>query len=180
MTLRPLFGRIRFTVAVEEAVEPVSVPATVVGFPLSGVSFTCTAVPDGRFVPFTNTCTGLGTEVGTTMSGGELNEPAGFAGAETPPTEAITSVGVFGRVTGLGCPKVCSLVEQRGTNWLKLKASTRMIPAEPTAILKLAGMLSTFKHGLPEIVFETNLIAPPEPLPPECAANLGPPSPLLA
>ena len=111
------------------------------------------------------------------ISGGARNDARRLAGAATPPTEAIDSVGAFERVTGLGWPKVCSFVEQRGTYWLKSKASTRMIPPEPAATLKLAGRLRTSKHGLPETVFATIRIAPPDPLPPVKSWKPGPPAP---
>jgi hypothetical protein len=93
-----------FTVVVDDEVDPLSVPFTEVGAPDSGVSCTWMVVPEGRFVAFTTTATGLATDVGTTISGGALINPRGVAGAATPPTESILRVGELARVTGLGCP----------------------------------------------------------------------------
>ena len=58
MTLVPLVGSDKFTVVVDEAVEPDKFPLTEVIAPVSGVSCTWIAVPDGRLVPFTTTATG--------------------------------------------------------------------------------------------------------------------------
>jgi len=50
----------------------------------------------------TTTVTGLVWLAGRTMSGGPENVPNGLGGADTPPTEAMTSWGEFGALTGLG------------------------------------------------------------------------------
>src|SRR6185369_7634774 len=102
ITLTPLPGKVMLTVVVDDGVEPASEPFTVVGLPDSGVSLTWIVVPGAMFVAFTTTCTGFGTEVGTTISGGALIKPTGFAGAAIPPTEEILNEGLLARVTGFG------------------------------------------------------------------------------
>jgi hypothetical protein len=119
----------------EDAVEPDKAPVTVVGVPDSGVSCTWMIVPGGRLVALTIITTGLETEVGTTISGGALIDPTGFAGAGTPPTESTLSVGELARVTGLGWPRVIAEVEHSTERPLRLKASTRPMPEPPSLLL---------------------------------------------
>lgn len=96
-------GSVTLAVAVDEACVPANgVLWTVVGVPDSGVTFTCTTVPVGMFAAASATVTGLVCTVGTVMSTGLLNEPAGLVGVAIPATDVMPSDGRFGGIAGFG------------------------------------------------------------------------------
>ena len=104
-------GRFTLALAVEALTVPASAPLeTVVREPRAGVSITCMTVPNGIFEASSATFTGFAVAEGTITSGTAWSEPAGLAGAFTPPTEAIRNCGEFGGVIGCGKLRLAMLV----------------------------------------------------------------------
>ncbi|PYN96662.1 MAG: hypothetical protein DMD91_20640 [Candidatus Rokuibacteriota bacterium] len=87
--------------AVEEVRLPLSVVVAELPAPTSPFTVTVTGVPTGIFVPVRLTVTGLVVPAGSVMSGA-VKEPSGVAGALTPATEVMRSVGVFASATAVG------------------------------------------------------------------------------
>ena len=95
--------RVTLAVVLDDANVPASGPLeTVVGPPVADTAVMFSDVPTGKLLALTATVTGLAVVGGRTMSGDAWNEPIGFAGADTPPTEVITSDGGLTGIAELG------------------------------------------------------------------------------
>ena len=95
MTAGSLVGIVTLAVAVEAERVPLNaVLVTAVEAPMNPTTVTLNVVPTGTLVAEMFTATGLVVVPGSTTSGAR-NDPAGLAGALTPPTEVIWSVGEF-------------------------------------------------------------------------------------
>src|SRR3990170_2541167 len=101
MTLGSFVGMGTLAEAVEEARLPASVAAPELALPIWPFVVTVTVVPTGMLAPVMVTATGLVVPAGSVMSG-VPNEPRGVAGAFTPATEAMRSVGVFASAATVG------------------------------------------------------------------------------
>jgi len=94
-------GIVRFAVAVDEDELPERVAVADVVPPASPADVTVTTVPVGMFDALSATATGFVVLLGSVTSGVEY-EPLGDIGTDTPATDVILKLGVFGRVTTLG------------------------------------------------------------------------------
>lgn len=101
MMLGSFVGIVTLAEAVEEARLPLSVVVAELPAPTSPFTVTVTEVPTGMLAPVRLTVTGLVVPAGSVISGA-VKEPSGVAGALTPPTEAMRSVGVFGSTATVG------------------------------------------------------------------------------
>src|SRR5947209_14443953 len=101
MTLGSFVGIAMFTEAVDEERLPASATLAELAAPTAPFTVTVTVVPTGMLAPAMVTATGPVVPAGSVMSG-VVSEPSGLAGALTPATDAMRSVGVFGRAATVG------------------------------------------------------------------------------
>src|SRR5437667_10843470 len=101
MMLGSLVGIVTLAEAVDEERLPLSVALVELLLPTCPFAVTVTVVPTGMLAPAMVTATGLVVPAGSVMSG-VVSEPSGLAGALTPATDAMRSVGVFGRAATVG------------------------------------------------------------------------------
>src|SRR5262245_59581621 len=122
-------GRVTLTLAVALAVEPVSAGLkTTVFAPVAGRTLSCTMLPTGTPLVVNTTVTGLTVVLGSVMSA----LPLGLAGAATPPTLLIASVGVPAMNNGWGAEnEKPGLVPAVRVN---VSDSRRMRPAAPAVV----------------------------------------------
>src|SRR2546426_12258161 len=181
ITLGSFVGIVTLAEAVEEARFPLRVALVELLLPTCPFAVTVTVVPTGMLAPAMVTATGLVVPAGSVMSG-EANDPLGAAGAATPATCVIASVGGLVRVTVVGCVITDGCTPLKLTAAVFVNASTRTRPKPPTPSQPVPPAAPRASIApLPVIVVATSRTAPPLPPPPPSGPPFGaPPAPPFA